>query len=197
MNRSLQVQRLENREYDGSQLESLWIRKNGGGQGDALVYFEGPCHVTSLMIDLEDVEAGHHIHGDNMLHFLIEIFDQHPSMELAVTRQRLFAAIVFEVLTAQSQEATSLVREGDDIYLNSGCGHEGKMSVSIATITLQSTLIHFALNITSTGTPEYIETACLNDLGLTVGDIVYPITSAFQDELAGIADASAGKVGTK
>ena len=50
-----------------------------------------------------------------------------------------------------------LERRGDDLYLGAG-----KLSVSIATRSAVSSLIHFAVNVTRAGTP--VRTSSLADL---------------------------------
>jgi len=50
-------------------------------------------------------------------------------------------------------------RMGDDLYVN-----RGKLSVSIATCTTVSTIIHVGLNIETQGTP--VKTIGLNELGI-------------------------------
>ena len=50
-------------------------------------------------------------------------------------------------------------REGDDIFVDGG-----KLSISIASISLSSAKIHFALNLEDKGTPEDVETIGLFDI---------------------------------
>lgn len=198
--REVEVVVLDSMIYDGSQLESLWVRKRTRRQGDVIGFFLGPCDVSTKMIDLEDVEMGHHIKSNKMLHFLIEIFDQHPSMELATTRQRLFTACVYEELVSCTDKG--IRRDGDDIFISDDKGDWLKLSVSIATISLQSTLIHFAMNTTIDGTPSYVQCGSLEmiyrftDREL-IHDIGGEIANRFKRELEGIAEAASGKVLTK
>lgn len=143
--------------YDGRQLSSLWAFRNFGIQGDSIVAFRGPCHVElTEMVDLADVRARAHIHSEEMVHFIIEHFDM--DLEKAVTRQRLFIAITKDLLEARSPE-TRFARDGDDIFVG-----DRKLSVSIATLSPVSSLIHTGINIRSDNTP--VKTIGLADLGI-------------------------------
>lgn len=50
-------------------------------------------------------------------------------------------------------------REGDDIFVDNG-----KLSISIASVSLSSAKIHFALNLEDKGTPDDVETIGLFDI---------------------------------
>lgn len=149
----------ERLEYDGSQLRAHWIRRNTGMVGDALVGFRGPCKVAEAeMADLEDLLEGTGIAGDDMVHLLWESFEE-SHLGLAIHRQRLLSAQALECLGELSPRGGELRREGDDLFLG-----QGKLSISVATATPVSMLIHFAVNVTNSGTP--VQTACLHDLGV-------------------------------
>ncbi len=146
--------------YDGTQLRSLFGYLDHKLQGDSAIAWIGPCNIaTENMVDGEDVNAGATIAGDRMVHFIIEKF--HASLLAGVALQRLFTAIVLDVLREStfSVRAQRLRREGDDLFLD-----QGKLSISIATVSPVSTLIHFAINCTNDGTP--VETASLEDIGV-------------------------------
>ncbi len=145
--------------YDGSQLSSLWAYRNFGVQGDSIVMFRGPCAVsTGKMVDMEDVLQNAPIYSEDMLHFIIEHFDT-MDLEKTVTRQHLFIAIIAEIINQQLPRADKLIRRrGDDLFLE-----ERKLSVSIATLTPVSTIIHTGLNVKSENTP--VPTVGLSDLG--------------------------------
>ncbi len=143
--------------YDGSQLRAHWILAETGIAGDAMVAFLGACRVTQdEMADLADLD-GPGIASDQMLHFVWECFTE-TGLLLAVHRQRLLSATALEVLRALAPTAAAR-REGDDIYVG-----EGKLSISIATASPVSSLIHFALNVTRTGAP--VRVACLEELSI-------------------------------
>lgn len=142
--------------YDGHQLSSLFAYKNFQVQGDSIVAFHGPCQVElSEMVDVEDVLAQDHIYSEAMVHFIIEHFDQ--DLEKTVTRQRLLVAIIAETIADLGDKPVT--RSGDDLYL-ADC----KLSVSIATLSRVSTLIHTGLNLSSNNTP--IPTVSLPELGI-------------------------------
>jgi uncharacterized protein len=145
--------------YDGSQLRAHWILRHTGIAGDALVAWRGPCRVSAAeMADLEDLLRGPGIAGADMLHFLEERFDD-GDLPRAILRQRLLAACALEVVRELGTSGASLSRTGDDLYVGAG-----KLSISVATRTPCSTMIHFAMNVTNEGTP--VATASLADLGI-------------------------------
>lgn len=141
--------------YDGSQLRAHWILAETGIAGDAVVAFRGPCRVADQeMADLADLD-GPGIAADDMLHFVWECFSD-TGLLLAVHRQRLLSATALEALRAMAPLA-SMRREGDDLYVG-----DGKLSISIATASPVSSLIHFAVNARQGGAPVRI--ASLEDL---------------------------------
>ncbi|MBM7855286.1 hypothetical protein JOC37_001679 [Desulfohalotomaculum tongense] len=141
--------------YDGSQLSSLWAFRNFGIQGDSIISFRGSCDVQlSHMVDLADVRAGDSIYSEDMLHFIIEHFDM--DLEKTVTRQRLLISIIKELL--EEETSCRLIRRGDDLYQGSR-----KLSVSIATLSPVSTMIHTGINISSHNTP--VPTVSISELG--------------------------------
>lgn len=145
--------------YDGSQLRSLFAYLDHGILGPSVVSWVGPCSIPfSHMVDGEDLLEKAVIQGDEMLHFIIEIFDR--DLFSGVALQRLFASIAKDYLQTHGKGllvGKSLKRDGDDIYLDSK-----KLSISIATKSPVSVMIHFAMNVTNQGTP--VETLCLKDL---------------------------------
>jgi len=143
--------------YDGSQLRAHWILDRCGIVGDAIVGFRGPCHVrTEEIADLADID-GPGIAADDMVHFVWESFAA-PDLLLAVHRQRLLAAQAAEVLREHAPAAI-VRRDGDDLWVGTG-----KLSISIATVSPVSALVHFALNAVAGGAP--VEIAHLQQLGV-------------------------------
>ena len=123
--------------YIGSQLAPHWIYKNFGIQGDAIVAFKGECEVKlTEMVDIEDVINNEPIYSKYMLSFITE---------QGVFRQRLLICIIKELL---EENGIFVVRSGDDLMINGR-----KLSVSIATKSITSVLIHTGLNIVSEGAP--------------------------------------------
>jgi uncharacterized protein len=163
--------------YDGTQLASLWAYKNFRLQGDSIVAFAGPCNVKlAEMVDQEDVLAGAFIYSENMVHFIVEHFDM--DLEKTVTRQRLLIAIMRDMLLEMGVSPT-LRRQGDDLYLN-----DRKASVSIATLSPVSSLIHAAVNISSQNTP--VPTIGLADLHIDPVIFAKRVIHAYQNELDSI-----------
>lgn len=160
--------------YTGRQLSSLWAYRNFGLQGDSIVCFRGPCRVDhSEMVDMEDVLGGSVIYGPDMLHFIVEHFGDR--LETGVLRQRLLIAIIKDALACPD-----LTRMGDDLYLG-----DRKLSISIATSSPVSVMIHAALNIISEGTP--VKAVGLFDLGFTgerVLDFGRKVCALYKDEMS-------------
>lgn len=145
--------------YDGRQLGSLWAYLNHGLLGNSIVSWKGPCHVDfTHMVDGEDLREQARIEGGEMLHFVIELFDR--DLFAGVTVQRLMAAISKDYIEKNAailqKGSTRLERQGDDIYFG-----KKKLSISIATKSPVSTMVHFAMNVTNQGTP--VETCALSD----------------------------------
>ena len=130
--------------YIGSQLAPHWIYKNFKIQGDAIVAFCGECKVDlSEMVDIEDVINNEPIYSKYMLSFITEQFD--VNLIEGVFRQRLLICIIKELL---EERGVFVIRKGDDLMIDGR-----KLSVSIATKSLTSILIHTGLNILSEGAP--------------------------------------------
>lgn len=142
--------------YNGTQLSSHWAFRNLGLLGDSIVSFRGPCRVVlAEMVDLEDVRKNAPIFSHNMLHFIVEHFDM--DLEKTILRQRMLVAIIKDILW--ENHGYEFSRNGDDLYAG-----DKKLSVSIATLTPVSTMIHTGLNISSKDTP--VKTVGLAGLGL-------------------------------
>jgi len=167
--------------YDGSQLRAHWIRRTTGVIGDAVVAFRGPCDVSAVeMADLVDLLDGPGIAGDDMVHFVCEVFDD-GDLGRAVLRQRLQAGTALEVLRGMAPDA-NYRREGDDLYVD-----DRKLSISIATRSLVSTLIHFAVNVVTSGTP--IPTAGLGELGVDPREFAERLLGAMEQEERSMTEA--------
>lgn len=134
----------EDVKYIGSQLAPHWIYKNYKIQGDAIVAFCGECEVRlTEMVDIEDVINNEPIYSKYMLSFITEQFG--VDLQEGVFRQRLLMCIIKELLEARGVFVT---RKGDDLMIG-----DKKLSVSIATKSITSILIHTGLNILSEGAP--------------------------------------------
>lgn len=166
--------------YDGSQLHSLFAYMKWGLLGDSIVSWIGPCNVTSdHMVDGEDLRAGEKIQGNQMLHFIIEIFDR--DLTTAVSVQRLMASKIKDLIECETQHR--IERKGDDLYWKAG-----KLSISIAARSPVSCMIHFAMNITNDGTP--VKTCALNDLQIKPRPLAETIIKEFSDEYQDILIAT-------
>ena len=143
-------------EYDGSQINPSWAFQEFGIYGSSVVTWIGPVNITpDNLKDFADV--GLEIKSDNMVNFICEFFDQQPpNMMVAYLRQRLLVMIFREILNEYGVLTT---REGDDIFVDGA-----KLSISIASVSLSSAKIHFALNIEDKGTPDDVKTIGLYDI---------------------------------
>ena len=167
--------------YIGSQLQPHWIYKNFKMQGDAIVAFIGECEVKlTEMVDIEDVINNEPIYSKYMLSFITEQFN--INLVEGVFRQRLLICIIKELL---EKRGVFVVRNGDDLMINGR-----KLSVSIATKSTTSILIHTGLNIESEGAP--VKAAGLtSDLGITdIRAFAQEVMTAYAEELKDIELAS-------
>ena len=179
-------------EYDGSQINPSWAFNEFGIYGSSIVTWIGPVNITpNNLKDFADV--GLEIKSNAMVNFICEFFDQQPTnMRIAYLRQRLLVMIFREILFEKGVITT---REGDDIFVD-----ERKLSISIASISLNSSKIHFALNLEDKGTPNDVETIGLYDIGdvfneNNLKDLIFEVVNRFIDELETIEnDISKTKV---
>jgi uncharacterized protein len=171
--------------YDGSQLSPHWIFKNLKIQGDAMVSFAGACWVdVDSLVDLADVMTEGTIYSPKMLHFIGEFFDE--DLNLAVFRQRLFIVSIKEELE-QRNIPGKIIREGDDLFFVDNKDRRGKLTVSIATKSVTSTLMHTGINIETTGTP--VPTSGLSEFGIEPVQFAHKVASRFANELEDISNA--------
>ena len=168
--------------YIGSQLAPHWIYKNFNLISDSIVAFCGEADVKiTEMVDLEDVINDDSIYSPNMLHFIVEKFNT-PLIE-GVYLQRLLVTIAKEI----NEEKTNKIirRYGDDLFYDNK-----KLSVSIATCSFNSILIHFAMNISTDNTP--IPTSGLaSDIGIdNIKELADNILIRYTEEIKDIKNAS-------
>ncbi len=132
--------------YIGEQLSPHWIYKNYNIMGNAIVSFIGECEVSlSHMVDIEDVVNNEPIYSKLMLSFIEENFDS--TLTEMVYKQRLLVTITKELIE-KKYPSVNITRNGDDLFIG-----DKKLSVSIATKSITSSLIHFGLNIDANGAP--------------------------------------------
>lgn len=167
--------------YIGSQLAPHWIYKNYKIQGDAIVAFCGECEVhLTEMVDIEDVINNEPIYSKYMLSFITEQFN--VNLVEGVFRQRLLVCCIKEAL---EKRGFVVRRSGDDLFVN-----DKKLSVSIATKSLTSILIHTGVNILSEGAPISVS-GLESDLGIKdIKDLAQEIMQNYSDEIDDIVMAS-------
>jgi len=171
--------------YDGSQLHSLYAFTAHNLQGNSIVAFRGPCRVEEdNLVDLEDRKNHAEIISDDMAHFIIELFDS--DLDRTVVVQRLFLCVIKDVIEELRPELF-ISRRGNDLYIE--VEEEGeedrKLTVSVATASPLSTLIHTGINVASRGTP--VPTLGLEDLEVPVDDFILKVLQGFINEMKGIA----------
>ena len=167
--------------YEGWQLSPHWIYKNFKIQGDAAVAFIGECEVKlTEMVDIEDVINNEPIYSKSMLSFISEQFN--IGLVEGIFRQRLLICIIKEAL---EKRGVFVRRNGDDLFVN-----DKKLTVSIATKSVNSILIHTGINIDSNGAPVK---ACglENDLGISdIEAFAAEILEKYSEEIDDIILAS-------
>lgn len=165
--------------YTGKELSAHWIYRNYGILGDAIIAFAGEVNVArDTMIDLSEAIDQSYIYSPSMLNFMIEHFDH--DLKLAIYRQRLLMICIMEEL---QQLGIYVTRRGDNLFV-----HKGKLSISIATATTVSTLIHVGLNIDTDRTP--VETVGLSQLGVAdIRALAENIMMRYTREIEQIYDA--------
>lgn len=167
--------------YIGSQLAPHWIYKNFKIQGDVIVAFIGECEVKlTEMVDIEDVINNEPIYSKSMLSFITEQFN--VNLVEGVFRQRLLICIIKELL---EERGIFVVRNGDDLMIDGR-----KLSVSIATKSTTSILIHTGLNILSEDAPVKAS-GLTSELGISdIKEFALEIMKRYSEELQDIVLAS-------
>ena len=167
--------------YEGWQLSPHWIYKNFKIQGDAIVAFTGECDVKlTEMVDIEDVINNEPIYSKSMLSFISEQFN--VGLVEGVFRQRLLICIIKEALEKRGFKIT---RNGDDLFFE-----DKKLTVSIATKSVNSILIHTGINIDSEGAPVKAS-GLTSQLGITdIKNFANEILTNYSQEIDDIILAS-------
>jgi hypothetical protein len=174
-------------DYDGTQLRPHFLREAFGLKGDAAAAFRGACQVQGpALVDLEDRQAGAVIRSRDMVHVIVECFT--PDLPRMVCLQRLLSALAADRVRAglDPVRAATVRRRGDDVFVA-----HGKLSVSIATLSPVSALLHFAVNVDNRDTP--VETSGLGPLGIDPLDFARGLLDDLRGEVDGIVEAL-GKV---
>ena len=165
--------------YTGAELSPHWIYKNFNIMGNAVVAFIGECEVNlNHMVDIEDVIHNEPIYSKKMLNIIEENFNS--SLTEMVYKQRLLVTITKELIEKEFPQV-KITRSGDDLYVNGK-----KLSVSIATKSITSTLIHFGLNIISEGAA--VDASDLtNDIGIKdIKKFATDLLSLYKNEILDI-----------
>lgn len=202
--------------YTGEQLHSHWAYRSYDLLGNSAVAFVGPCDVRpEHMKDVEDVKHGSRIYSERMLHFIVEHFG--CGLDEAVLRQRLMIAIMGEDLNghlaklghdagsearkrkgrlgpsfAEASEGKNsetrklgsrqIARQGSDLY-----DGKYKLTVSIASVSAVSALIHAGINVSSRNTP--VPTRGLADYGIEPRAFAEEILAGYAAECEGLLRA--------
>ena len=172
--------------YDGSQLRSHYAYTEHDVQGDSVVAFRGPCRVgVDDLVDLEDRKNKAEIYSEEMAHFIVELFGRDLDLTLAI--QRLLLCVIKDVIEELKPELF-INRRGDDLYIevevDEGEEENRKLTVSVATASPVSTLIHAGINISSRNTP--VPTLGLDDLEIPVDDFILKVLQGFINEMKGM-----------
>ncbi|MCK4816859.1 DUF366 family protein [bacterium] len=131
---------LNRMDYDGSQLHHAFAYEQAKVLGATICYFRGSANVKEHLVDLEDSLVNDFIKSKEMWHFIIEI----PGATITemVIWQRLFISMCIDNLRESHGPTIIITRKGDDIMIR-----DRKLSVSIATLSRFSGLIHVGINI--------------------------------------------------
>ena len=132
------------------------------------------------MVDIEDVINNEPIYSKLMLSFISEQFG--IGLIEGVLRQRLLITIIKELL---EENGVFVVRNGDDLMIDGR-----KLSVSIATKSITSVLIHTGLNILSEGAPVKAS-GLTSELGIKdIKEFATKVMQRYSEELEDIVLAS-------
>ncbi len=165
--------------YDGLQLSTSFVDQYATG-GDVAILFVGGADVPlAHMVDLEDVEAGEAIWSPRMAHVVVE----HPDTPLteAVWRQRALVRLAADWIGQRSGVRIDV--RGDDLFVG-----DGKLSVSIATTSPRSSMIHVGLNVDTEDTP--VKTAGLRDLRVAPMEMLRAVVRRYAEEVASVGHAA-------
>lgn len=169
------------RSYGGRELRSHFALDTFGIVGDSAVAFAGPCRVElTEMVDLVDVRAGASIASPLMVHFIVEHFG--VALVEMVLRQRLLARLAADLLRELGVE--ELLVRGNDLYV---AGR--KASVSVATCSPVSALLHLGVNVRTEGTP--VPTWGLAERALAPEDFARELLVRYAREMDDVRRAAA------
>jgi len=146
-------------DYDGSQLASHFAYTTASLVGDSIVAFIGACNVHfKWMVDVADLSDNCEIISPHMLHFIAEYFDN--DLNACILRQRVLVSILQQEINLRLKKQGSdriVQRSGDDLFVGNK-----KLTISVATTSPVSCLIHLGVNISVEGVP--VEAIGLSEL---------------------------------
>lgn len=164
--------------YNGSQLRPHFIYETYKVMGDACASFIGGCDIPyKYMVDLEDELNKDSIFSKKMLHIIVELFSK--DIFFAVLFQGL---IISEIQNELLDLGVNIKKFGDDLFLD-----DRKLSISIATVSMVSALIHVGINISSEGTP--VKTVSLDDLKIDLETFRKKILERVDNEYTRVINA--------
>jgi hypothetical protein len=171
--------------YDGSQLSPLWAYRQFGVRGNSIIGFFGSANVDKHMVDVQDLRCDDFITSDMMLHFIVEIFNTPVDLLKAVLWQRILVSIVHGYADSVWGKKYVIEAYGDDIMVRPRARIKQelpkKLSVSIATVSPVSLLIHLAMNTEATGIPPRVRACALPFSSKHADDIMSQFTGTFSD----------------
>jgi hypothetical protein len=166
--------------YTGEQLRSNFAYKEFDVVGDSIVAFCGPCDIKiEEIVDIEDLKAGNQIYSESMLHFIVEHHD--TDLEKGVLRQLVLACIIKDTLNDILHNLVTR-RVNADLY-----DGDAKLSISVATATPVSSVIHFGINISSANTP--VKTKGLEDYGVDPVEFANTVMEKYVRDMEGLYNA--------
>ena len=183
----MQVYKVKDQLYDGAQLHHAFCYENGGPLGPSITYFEGPAEVKDHLVDIEDRLANDFIKSANMWHFIIEI--PNASLTETVLWQRTFISKCVDWIR-KYRVKIDVVQDGDDIMVLNHEEHTlRKLSVSIATLSRFSGLIHVGINI-NVGEGCPVPAIGLHEFTMHGGRFASDVSKVFADEYDDILRAT-------
>lgn len=173
-------------DYTGDQLRSLFTYELSGKPGNNIIAFIGKMNLKEKMIDMEDILENDYIYSPLALNFIVEIF--HINLETTILYQRLLMQCITDVLKTYPIFWNNVIREGDDIfYIEEGGKY--KMSVSIATVSPISGLIHVGINM-KVDDKIPVKAYGIGTDDFFIKDFVKTLFNSFIEEYTGIQCAS-------
>lgn len=160
--------------YTGEQLSSHFGYNKFGLEGDYLVSFVGECDVGGdNLVDMVEYVNKERIYSPRMLHFIGEFFP--ADLERSVLLQHILSAVVYEGIMIQNPHS-GVSRIGNDIFAD-----KMKLSISVATVSRVSSLIHLGLNIESDNIDYPV--IDLNALDINYKGLSLYVLESFNDEI--------------